>query len=100
MSNVVKFPTTTRKPVTLEEINILNTQYKLEQVDAVAEDLYEDLFIKMYNYGFDISKEPVAKDVAMVVESIKSLLCKSYGIEHPLHLAVDKLISEKDANDN
>lgn len=97
MSNVIRFPKSRiDAPTTKESIDLLNKQYKTEQVEMVLGEINDELFLRIYNMGFDITKDDVVKDVSLVVESLKSLLCKTYGLEHPLQEVSEKFITTED----
>lgn len=92
MATVLKFPHQNKKVPSAEQLDVNIEAYKLSKVDIVADELYEDLFTKMHLFGFDTTKDSDYKDVALVVESIRSLLCKTYGVNHPLQQFADKSV--------
>ena len=93
MATVLKFPHQNKKVPSAEELDVNIEAYKLSKVDIVADELYEDLFTKMHLFGFDTTKDSDYKDVALVVESIRSLLCKTYGVTHPLQQFAEKSVT-------
>lgn len=101
MTNVVNFPKSPLKgPEKIEELRSSILDYRMSKVDECADELYEDLFIKMHLFGFDVSDEGMKKDVALVVESIRSLLCKTYNVKHVLQDLAQTVMVQIDDVDN
>jgi hypothetical protein len=100
-NNVILFPahkiTQLAPPQTIEDVNdrILNVQHFhiQETIDFVAPMLFEQLSVA----GFDVEHDMESiKDGAMLVEGIRSFLCKILGIEHPIQLISDKMFDLND----
>lgn len=98
MSNIVQFPNL--KAPTKDNLEKSVRDYKLEAIDYAADELYGDLFSRINYFGFDITDEHDLKDVALVVESIKSLLCKVSGVDHPLQKLATKMMSIQEVDDD
>lgn len=84
-------------PQTIEEVktnlSIIHYAYINELLELVLPQIANQLSAAGFNVGFG---EDV-KDSALFVESFRSLLCRQYGISHPLQkLAVD--LFEEDAD--
>jgi len=100
--NVVLFPGFKREspPQTVEEIVDKVTQTRKDHVDGVMIDLVPD-FIHMFgSYGLDVTSDQYIKDVAMIMESVKSMVSRQYNLEHPFHEMVDNIFDFSYNEDN
>jgi len=103
-SNVIKFPTNNTRIVPIDEIDIA-TNIKMVKINHINETLttiIPMLFTNIELAGFSISLDEDEiddnlKDGALIVESIRSLLCKMHDLEHPFQkLADDIFIQSED----
>lgn len=98
-NNVIKFPTKNIiqshviPPQTLEEVTESVDMIKYAHIQDTLEVVVPMLFDNLTITGFSPSDEDneMLKDGALIVESIRSLLLKLYGIEHPLQIIADNL---------
>lgn len=100
-NNVIIFPTKNNKyngPQTLEEVDESMDLVKQFHIQEAIETIVPSLFDQLNIAGFqpDEDDEEVLKHSAMVVESIRSLLCMIRGINHPLQLIADNLFVQTD----
>lgn len=56
------------------------------------------LFNNIELAGFNIDSESIVKDVSLIVESIKSVLCKQYDIYHPIQDIANALLLHDEVN--
>lgn len=91
--NIIFFPGMKREspPQTIEEIVDRVTQTRKEHVDSVLYDLVPELMHLFGSYGLDVSSNENIKDVAMIMESIKSMIMRQYNLSHPFHEMVDNI---------
>ena len=92
--NVILFPGFRREdapPQNLDEIVDKVTQTRKEHVAGVMNDMIPDIINMFGAYGVDINDDKYVKDVALVMEGIKSLLHRQYNLEHPFHNMVDNI---------
>jgi len=92
--NVILFPGFKREdapPQNLDEIVDKVTQTRKEHVAGVMNDMIPDIINMFGAYGVDINDDKYIKDVALVMEGIKSLLHRQYNLEHPFHNMVDNI---------
>lgn len=92
--NVILFPGFKREdapPQNLDEIHDKVTQTRKEHVAGVMNDMIPDIINMFGAYGVDINDDKYVKDVALVMEGIKSLLHRQYNLEHPFHNMVDNI---------
>ena len=95
-SNVIKFPTKNTRIVPIDEIDIA-TNIKMVKINHITETLttiIPMLFTNIELAGFSISLDEDEidcnlKDGALIVESIRSLLCKIHFLDHPFQRLAD-----------
>ena len=95
-SNVIRFPNKSVLPVTNEEASEKIKEVRDAYVEALAIDIAAEVFSKCVRADFDVTPIDVFKDVVLVVESIKSLMLKTKGIEHPLQDFAELNIDSED----
>jgi hypothetical protein len=86
MGDVVKFPNKiveSRAPKSMEQVdgNIENVQ--LYHISETLEQILPVLFGRLAMAGFDLSASDDVKNGALLVEALRSVLCRYYGINHP-----------------
>lgn len=91
--NVILFPGMKRDsaPQNMEEILDKVTQTRKDHVNMVLNDMIPEIIHMFGAYGVDINDDKYVKDVAMIMESTKSLLNRQYNLEHPFHKMVDNI---------
>ena len=93
-SNIIQFPREHCRPHLVTSIDVNETRQILlkENADTVAQITVD--FI-LNNFGavgihFDFSENQLCmKDFALLIESLKSVLYKYYGIEHPMQIVAE-----------
>lgn len=94
-NNVIIFPAKNKYngPKTLEEVDESMDMVKQFHIQETIETIVPTLFDQLNVAGFipDEEDEEVLKHSAMVVESIRSLLCMIRGVNHPLQLIANNL---------
>jgi len=99
-NNVILFPSKNKYngPQTLEEVDESMDMVKQFHIQETIETIVPSLFDQLNIAGFmpDEDDEEVLKHSAMVVESIRSLLCMIRGINHPLQLIANNLFVQTD----
>jgi hypothetical protein len=100
--NVVLFPGFKREspPQTVEEIVDKVTQTRKEHVEGVMADLIPEFIHLFGSYGLDVSSDEYIKDVAMIMESVKSMISRQYNLDHPFHKMVDNIFDFSYNEDN
>jgi hypothetical protein len=103
MTNVIQFPKKNahakdKDEVSLqEEIDLRMNTVKYGHINQTLETIIPMLFNNIDLAGFQIVPEypedddPYIRDNALIVESIRSLLCKCYGLTHPFQDLAEKL---------
>jgi hypothetical protein len=102
MSNIIKFPNKgnfTPPPPTQEEVALNVSMVKYNHINESLETIIPMLIRNLDLAGFQIIPEfdddpdPNIKDVALIVESLRSLMCKYYGIQHPFQQLAENLFN-------
>lgn len=91
--NVIAFPGFKREspPQSVEEIVDRVTQTRKDHVEMIMNDVIPDLIHMFGSYGIDINSDESVKDVAMIMESVKSMVSRQYRLPHPFHEMVDNI---------
>lgn len=101
-SNVIQFPLRNRTNFTQDHLEEMREQAilnKIEFVEFVTDELMEELFFKVGMLGFNFEDDDFNKDVALVIESLRSMILKSMGISHGLQQAAQSLIDFEEIDD-
>ena len=104
MDNVIQFPVKNKQAAAIlskEKIATDVNMIKFNHINETLSTLIPKLFNDMSLAGFDLIPEVDEidiniKDSAMVVESIRSLLCKYYDIKHPIQQISDSFFVEEE----
>jgi len=101
MSNVIAFPKGKRNcpPQTIEEMQGRLEEKKIDYVNDIVDYYGTELLGKISQDGFEISENNFMKDFAFTLETLRSGLMRSVGIEHPLQDSVDEAISFTETDD-
>lgn len=99
-NNVVKFP---KRNINPSEPSLEDIQYNIEMtkhyhIQETILTIAPIIFNHMDVAGFGLAEgeeDPDIKDGAFIVEAIRSMLCKYYGIYHPFQTIVENIFEEK-----
>jgi hypothetical protein len=97
-NNIITFPKKkieTPFPQSLEEIEdnmeMIRTTHVQETIETIMPIFFDQLSIA----GFQPSEEDGdVKDGALVIEAVRSLLLKSYGVQHPFQIIAQNIFEE------
>jgi len=103
-NNVVSFP---KRHVAGKDIkNLEEIKYNLEMmhhyhIQETILNLAPIIFNNLDVSGFGLDEDPDEgiKDGAFVIEALRSLMCKYYGIYHPFQDIAEKIFAEKEGED-
>ena len=101
-SNVIQFPLRNRTNFTQDHLEEMREQAllnKIEFVHFLTDEMAEELFYKIGMLGFNFDDDDFSKDVALVIESLRSLILKSMGVTHGLQQAAEQLIDFPDIDE-
>lgn len=90
--NIIFFPrhrTGDRPPQNVEELRELITIQKMEMIDDIIDDLLPSILSSLYSYGFNLDND---YDIGFVIESLRSAMQRSVGVENPIQAIADQLV--------
>lgn len=103
-NNIIMFPgKNLRGPQTIEEVADTLDLVRQVHIQETLELIVPMLFDNISHAGFNPDEEDengLLKHGAMVVEAVRSFLCKVSGIEHPLQIIAENLFEQVDAEGN
>jgi len=97
MGELIKFPThkikpnskPERPPLSEEEARLIKEEKFVEQI---TESLILDIIHVLQENAVETKTDIFLRDLAIIIESIKSLLKRDFGIEHPMHNITDAIV--------
>ena len=95
--NVVPFPGVKRNspPQNLEEVQsnleTIRQVHIEEAMNLVATVVFDNLLLA--GFSFDPDDDSMIKDVALMLESLRSLLSKYHNLEHPFHRVANEIFA-------
>ena len=92
--NIVRRIKRPKPSIQSEELGRDFTTNKKLYLDSLTEHYSTSLLNKLGMHGFKINDENFIKNYAYTVETLRSALYQSVGIQHPLKKHVDKCIEE------
>jgi hypothetical protein len=103
-NNVIKFPTRGRfitDPVTEEQVASNVNMVKHTHVNETLQTVIPLLFSNIEMAGFDLSvdyeeDDSNIKDGTLIVEAVRSILCKYYNLYHPLQDVADQIFYKEE----
>jgi hypothetical protein len=97
-NNVVSFPKTkipSNMPTTIEEIEDNMEMIRQIHIQETIETVMPILFDQISIAGFPPENETDdMKEGALIVEAVRSLLCKVYGVSHPFQDIAENIFIE------
>jgi hypothetical protein len=71
-----------------------------KMADSIVEEITAIIITELDNYNVNIEEESFAKDVVLMVDTLRATVYRQFGFEHHLHPYIEKnikIISKKDA---
>ncbi len=104
MGELIKFPAhkikpnskPERPPLSEEEARLIKEEKFVEQI---TESLILDIIHVLQENAVETKTDIFLRDLAIIIESIKSLLKRDFGIEHPMHKITDAIVRIHNLND-
>ena len=81
--NVVRGPWK-NKTVKQPDIDMIQVQDNLAFIDDLTQELMVSMIHQMGENGIDVSEKSFIRDMALIIEMIKSTLYRDMGYKHPL----------------
>lgn len=87
---IIEFPKNKVVREIPEEIHI-ERQAKADQkmADAIVDEVAGLMITELDNYFIEVTDKQFAKDIILVVDSLKAAVYRSFGIDHHLHPFID-----------
>jgi hypothetical protein len=101
-TNIVMFPRASRNrpPQSLEEICRNVELAKTTRIEEVTEVIIVNLFEDLFENGYDFTeRHDVNKEMAFLIEAVKSVMHKHDGLGHPFHAVAEQYFTENDQGD-
>lgn len=101
-NNVIAFPKKIEgnpKVSNIEEINQNLQQMRMYHIQEAILQLAPIIFNQLDVAGFGISEDDEGEDIkdgALIIESIRSYMCKYYGVFHPFQVVAEAIFSPKE----
>jgi len=97
-NNIVDFPNVDGLPNSLEQSKEAILQIREAHIWGALEVLTPIIFHHLHVAGFDFSDGDVyGKDMAFFMESMRSMMCKKIGVEHPFQrVAAETFLQSND----
>lgn len=94
-NNVVIFPRSPKQypSQTYEEMMETISSTRREHIEYLIDDTLAFVFARCGEDGFDLGKDHCAKPTAMLMESLRSALMATVGLEHPLQKTAETMFS-------
>jgi hypothetical protein len=97
--NVIEFPNRnsdrTGLPVTIEEAEDRLQGVKQFYIDELATNVIEFMANRLMIGGFNVLEDSYHKEFALVIESVRSLMCASAELYHPFQDLAEKLMMDE-----
>jgi hypothetical protein len=92
-NNVIQFPGTTRE-IPKDEKDVVQRVDNIKHlhIQEVLSTMVPIIFNQMATAGFDFIDDEV-KDGAFLVEALRSIMLKHYGIDHPMQILAENLFN-------
>ncbi len=91
--NIIQFPRNTETPQTKEDVDNIIGDVRLYHIDQSLEFIIPSLVEQLQMLSLPVEKIN-EKDLIFVHESIRYLLFKLYGYDHPMQKVVDSTIRQ------
>lgn len=92
-NNVVHFPKINSKDINLEDvqqnIEMLKHYHVQEAITVIAPQIFNQLEIS--GFGLSDDEEEDIRDGALLIEAIRSMMLKYYGVYHPFQVLAQEL---------
>lgn len=104
-NNVIEFPNKNKllsgEPKDMIEVTLNVNQIRFNHINETLQAVIPMIFSNIELAGFDFipdedDEDPNIKDGALLVECLRSILCKHYNIEHPLQRVAEELFIRQD----
>lgn len=97
-NNIITFPINNKNGITIEEIkenlDSVKHMHIQDTLDLISPMMFQNLEIAGF---YDLINDTKSlKMCALIIESMKALLCKYYNLDHPFHKFTEELFDEEE----
>ena len=97
--NVIKGPWVNKKEVKIKDIDGLEVIENLKFADDLTEGLMIQVLTNFRENNIDVSNERFSPDIAFMIETLKAVIYRSMGYEHPLHIIMSNVLKVNEVKD-
>ena len=97
--NVIKGPWENKKEIKISDIDGLEVIENLKFADDLTEGLMIQILTNFRENNGDISDKKFSPDIAFMIETLKAVIYRSMGYEHPLHIIMSSVLKVNEIKD-
>tara|TARA_B100000424_G_scaffold221040_1_gene179960 strand:+ start:1039 stop:1476 length:438 start_codon:yes stop_codon:yes gene_type:complete len=97
--NVIKGPWLNKKEVKIKDIDGLEVIENLKFADDLTEGLMIQILTNLRENNIDVSNKRFSPDIAFMIETLKAVIYRSMGYEHPLHIIMSSVLKVNEIKD-
>tara|TARA_A100001011_G_scaffold206293_1_gene214423 strand:- start:44 stop:427 length:384 start_codon:yes stop_codon:yes gene_type:complete len=88
-----------KKEVKISDIDGLEVIENLKFADDLTEGLMIQILTNFRENNVDVSDNKFSSDIAFMIETLKAVIYRSMGYEHPLHIIMSSVLKMNEVND-
>ena len=97
--NVIKGPWENKKEVKISDIDGLEVIENLKFADDLTEGLMIQILTNFRENNIEISDKRFSPENAFMIETLKAVIYRSLGYEHPLHIIMSSVLKVNEIKD-
>jgi len=97
--NVIKGPWENKKDVKISDIDGLEVIENLKFADDLTEGLMIQILTNFRENNINVSDVKFSPDIAFMIETLKAVIYRSMGYEHPLHIIMSSVLKVNEIHD-
>ena len=97
--NVIKGPWENKKEVKISDIDGLEVIENLKFADDLTEGLMIQILTNFRENNIEISDKRFSPENAFMIETLKAVIYRSMGYEHPLHIIMSSVLKVNEIKD-
>jgi hypothetical protein len=102
VGTIIQFPKQNKNNITVEDVDSNIDDVKQYHIYEAVSAIVPSLLQQMALAGFDVTDDDSdvgIKDGAFLVEALKSMLCRHYGIYHPFQKVAESIFLDNNETD-
>ncbi len=97
--NVIRGPWGSKKDVKIADIDGLQVIENLKFADDLTEGLVLQILTNFRENEIDVTDKKYSPDLAFMIETLKAVIYRSMGYEHPLHVIMSNVLKVNEIKD-